>query len=750
MSAIQRRGVLLDGIGAELVRASTGGARKTLRKWFGDLLAADAALDARVDTLEAGGAAFADVASASTVDLGAVASDKVRITGSTGPITSFGTAAAGTRKLVRLASTPTLTYNATSLILPGDANIVGQADDEFEAVSLGSGNWYVGVYQRGAYPPATNTAVMNAVTSASSLSAGQIALGVRVKLTANLACAVNYATGSDSITLAQFLAGSATATFAKAYAFLRDGVDFNGYTVTLTGTASGSVSERILLLGRCEGQKYYDQLVIDYSTIDLSGATGPMIGCFGLAAAEVRTKSILCSDSSTPAVQAYPKGADLRLKPTEFKACTKGHMQAAGGEIRLLANYTISGGAEYHALAEVMGGLVDFGSGRTVTLTGTPAFSTAFVSAGECSNIGAHGVTFSGSATGKRFNISNFGSIAENDPSDDLNATFPGDANGTILVRASTLDVLNGANKTAVTSAATGARTAALPDASGTIALTSDIAAAATSAQARDMTSTAVRLTPANLTAIGVLSGLLFGMTLSNNGSDATNDIDIAAGSCTDSTGVRLLVGSALTKQLDATWAAGNNAGGRMSAAAIANTTYHVFAIYKDSDGSVDYGFDVSATAPTMPTGYTYFRRIGSIIRAAGAILAFKQVGDNFRLVTSVLDISVSPGVNTAVTRALASVPLGIVVYPHLGVQVVSGATTNSGAYISALDETDSAASSANSQSYISAGSTNGPMGHINTVKTDTSAQIRTRTQQTDSQINIRTYGWTDLRGRVA
>lgn len=40
MSAIQRRGILLDGIGAELVRASTGGVRKTLSKWLSDLSAA--------------------------------------------------------------------------------------------------------------------------------------------------------------------------------------------------------------------------------------------------------------------------------------------------------------------------------------------------------------------------------------------------------------------------------------------------------------------------------------------------------------------------------------------------------------------------------------------------------------------------------------------------------------------------------------------------------------------------------------
>lgn len=96
--------------------------------------------------------AYTDAASASTVDLGAVASNKVRITGTT-TITAFGTAPAGTRRTVRFAGALTLTYNATSLIIPGDKNITTAADDWCEAVSLGSGNWYVGAYFRGTGAP---------------------------------------------------------------------------------------------------------------------------------------------------------------------------------------------------------------------------------------------------------------------------------------------------------------------------------------------------------------------------------------------------------------------------------------------------------------------------------------------------------------------------------------------------------------------------------------------------------------------
>ena len=88
----------------------------------------------------------ADVASASTVDLGAVVGRFVDVTGTT-TITSFGTVAAGVWRVVRFTGALTLTYNATSLILPGSANITTASGDWLLAVSLGSGNWVVAFYQ---------------------------------------------------------------------------------------------------------------------------------------------------------------------------------------------------------------------------------------------------------------------------------------------------------------------------------------------------------------------------------------------------------------------------------------------------------------------------------------------------------------------------------------------------------------------------------------------------------------------------
>jgi hypothetical protein len=154
--------------------------------------------------------------------------------------------------------------------------------------------------------------------------------------------------------------------------------------------------------------------------------------------------------------------------------------------------------------------------------------------------------------------------------------------------------------------------------------------------------------------------GHIFGLTLSNNGADATNDIDIAVGCAMDSTGkVMLELTAAITRQLDVDFASGN--GGRFTGSgAIANGTYHVFLLRKDSDGSITVGFDTSVSAANKPAGYTYFRRIGSIIRASAAILAFVQDGDHFRLKTAVLDINVTNPGTSAVSRTLASVPNGL------------------------------------------------------------------------------------------
>jgi hypothetical protein len=96
------------------------------------------------------------IASASTTDLGTITTNNVSITGTT-TITSFGSSASTSNPifLLTFAGALTLTHNATSLILPGGANITTAAGDTASAEYLGSGNWRVRSYM-----PATGKAVI--------------------------------------------------------------------------------------------------------------------------------------------------------------------------------------------------------------------------------------------------------------------------------------------------------------------------------------------------------------------------------------------------------------------------------------------------------------------------------------------------------------------------------------------------------------------------------------------------------------
>jgi hypothetical protein len=114
------------------------------------------------------------------------------------------------------------------------------------------------------------------------------------------------------------------------------------------------------------------------------------------------------------------------------------------------------------------------------------------------------------------------------------------------------------------------------------------------------------------------------GLLLSNNTSDASHDIDIAAGICRDSTNASFIVlASALTKQIDAEWAEGDDAGGFPSGLSLAaNTFYRVFAIYNPTTDTTDAGFDTSASAANLladASGYTKYRQIGWVLTDASS-----------------------------------------------------------------------------------------------------------------------------------
>lgn len=111
----------------------------------------------------------------------------------------------------------------------------------------------------------------------------------------------------------------------------------------------------------------------------------------------------------------------------DFGTCVDHHMGAqSNARITIGADYTISGGAATHMIAQ-QGGYI-LGNSNTVTLSGTPAFSTAFAFAETESCIERRSVTWSGSATGTRFLVRRNSMIDLNGAAE---STLPGNAVGT-------------------------------------------------------------------------------------------------------------------------------------------------------------------------------------------------------------------------------------------------------------------------------------------------------------------------------
>jgi len=240
------------------------------------------------------------------------------------------------------------------------------------------------------------------------------------------------------------------------------------------------------------------------------------------------------------------------------------------------------------------------------------------------------------------------------------------------------------------------------------------------------------------------------GLTLSNNGTDANNDIDIAAGRAGAGTDdYNLILTSAKTKQLDATWAVGTNQGGLDTGVKANSTWYHVWLIARVDTHVVDVLYSTSATAPTMPTNYTKKRRIGAVrTDSSGNLIQFLQYGDKFMWKSPpFLDVNDTTLTTAKKNYTLSGVPSGLVVLALVNALVSHGASTII-VYISNPNLTDLApSSSALPLAQFRTVTTNILHGMLE-ILTDTSAQISARSSASSTTIMASVLGWTDPRGK--
>lgn len=242
-------------------------------------------------------------------------------------------------------------------------------------------------------------------------------------------------------------------------------------------------------------------------------------------------------------------------------------------------------------------------------------------------------------------------------------------------------------------------------------------------------------------------TGLLNGLTLSNNATDATNDIDFAAGVCASESAVAAVMSHSLgTAQLDVAFGSGN--GGRFDSA-ISDGTWHCFVISNGTTVSRGFSKSLNPTAETnYPSGYTRYRRVGSIVRVSGVIKGFVQNGDDFLWKATVVDVvDTSPG-TAAKTRTL-TVPTGFPVDAKVRVLAV-GVNVNFRSVISSLAQNDEAVGNNANAGGLMSGVPNGQTAISANARTNSSGQIRTRGESASGcELYVTTEGYTDRRGRL-
>lgn len=250
----------------------------------------------------------------------------------------------------------------------------------------------------------------------------------RWRLTGSVTVYVDLTNGADTNDGLASGSGNALQTIQAAANMVWKQFDLNAQAVTIQ-LAAGTYTTGVTFTGVPVGQ----------GTVTLSGDTGTpsnviisttsAIGITAVSGAQVNVQGLkLQTTTSGSCILASGQGSYVGLtNAMEFGTAAAAHMYAfSGGRIVVSANYTINGNCATHWAADGIGSIVQCSS-RTVTISGTPAWSSQFAQAFHLAAITAPGNTFSGSATGKRYTASLNGVIRVDGAA---STYFPGDSAG--------------------------------------------------------------------------------------------------------------------------------------------------------------------------------------------------------------------------------------------------------------------------------------------------------------------------------
>lgn len=265
------------------------------------------------------------------------------------------------------------------------------------------------------------TAFARTLLDDSTASEARATLAVREILTADRTYYVRT-DGSDTNTGLANTAGGAFLTPQKAIDTVAqiDMAGFTSYIQLPNTTYTGALTLKSLVGGSCViiGDETTPSNVLFSVTGNTVFTANATTGVWHIRGVKMQTTTFgNCFTVNT--------NAALSFQNVDFGAAANFHMHVySGAMVTATGPFTISGGASYHALLQAASVYNYFG--QAVTLSGTPAF-TAFVAVQQAGVLVAGGASYSGSATGARYDITSGGII---DVAGGGTSALPGNAAG--------------------------------------------------------------------------------------------------------------------------------------------------------------------------------------------------------------------------------------------------------------------------------------------------------------------------------
>lgn len=306
------------------------------------------------------------IASAATCDIGAKDAMSLDVTGTT-TITSLGTVSAGIRKWLTFSGALTLTYNATSLKIPGNASITTAAGDRCCVESLGSGNWNVLSYQK-----ADGTPV---VVSAAHLS--DLQGSVAANSIAHGAYAQTWTWGTMAVGADKGLVLSGVGST-------------NGTLVTIKAPQNGTVTA----LDVQDTTSSVSMLKVSFGSVSIAGAGGTIGGALsfvGGANSGGNAGNVQITGGACTYVVGSPTGGSVTVQGGDSSAGYGGNVllyAGIGSSTNLHGTVTIQGGARTVALrigAKVP--TISSGGGAGASIRGCDNFFEVTFGTGSPTNV---------------------------------------------------------------------------------------------------------------------------------------------------------------------------------------------------------------------------------------------------------------------------------------------------------------------------------------------------------------------------